>query len=89
MQSEIALEIRMDDGIMVSCVRVCRMDGFHASIETQDEIIEIQSESQAVGHGNLTPKAFQAKLPAGLFRIVADSPYVACIQEYRPVEFPK
>ena len=89
MQGEVTPEVRMDNGKMATRIRVSGMYGFHATVKTQNEIIKIQADSQPVGHGYLAPKAFQAELATGLFRIIADSPNVARVHKHSPVQFPK
>ena len=42
-QAAVARQVGMDDGIMVACVRVGGVYGLHASIEAQDEIVEVEA----------------------------------------------
>ena len=40
-EGEVALEIGMDDGIVVTRIGIGRIDGLHTAVETKDEVIEV------------------------------------------------
>ena len=71
MELEVAAEAGMQNGIMLVGVAVGGIDGLHAHIETQDEIVEVEAQAQTVGHGQLLVELVEAELSAGLFGIVA------------------
>ncbi len=89
MDGKVALETRMDDGEMVASVGVGRVDGLHARIEAEDEIVEVETDAQPVGHGYLTPELIEAELPTGLVGIVAEGPDVAGIDKGGTIDFPE
>lgn len=88
MESEIASEIGMDDGKMPSGVRIGWMHGLHAAVKTQDEIVEIEPQSQAIRCGYLLVERRKAELPAWLVRITSQCPDIAGIYKNSPVKFP-
>ena len=53
-QCKVALEVRMNDDVVVGSGGCGGVDSLHASVETQDEVVEIESESQSVTDGNLS-----------------------------------
>ena len=79
----------MKEGKMLFANSVSRVNGFHTHIESKNEIIEIETQSQSVGHGNLLVKLVDLKLSAGLICVITERPNVSCINEKGPVEFPK
>lgn len=47
-EGEVALEVGMDDREVVVIFFVGRIDGFHATVEAEDEIVEVESQAQAI-----------------------------------------
>jgi len=64
------------------------VDGFHAQVESEDEVIEVEPQSQSVGSGELSVESVETELSAGLFGIVSQRPDVAGVDEESSVEFP-
>ena len=74
---------------MLVGVAVGGVDGLHAHVETQDEVVEVEAQAQTVGHGQLLVELVEAELSAGLFGIVAQRPDVARIDEGSSIELPE
>ena len=90
MEGEVAAEAWIYYWEMLASVSlVSRIDGFHAHIETQDEIVEIHTESQAIAYGYLFPELVDLELSSGLVLIVSQCPDVSRIDKQSPVHFPK
>ena len=89
MESEVALQVMVQDGIMVFLFLIGRVDGFHAHVETKDEIVEIQAHTQSIGHGNLFVELIDFELSSGLFLILPQRPDVSSIDEECAIEFPE
>lgn len=68
-EGEVAAKARMYERIMVALGFVGRVDGFHTEVETQYEVVEIESDAQSVGHGKLAQERAEAKLSAGLVAV--------------------
>ena len=53
-ERQIAPEVRMNQRIVRLVLRlVGRIDGLHTQIKAQDEIVEVQSYTHAVAHGQI------------------------------------
>lgn len=68
-EGEVAAKARMYERIMVALGFVGWVDGFHAEVETQYEVVEIESDPQSVGHGKLAQERAEAELSAGLVAV--------------------
>ena len=89
MEGEIPLEVGVDNRKMPLAVLVSRMDSLHTTVQTQDEIIEVQADTQSVRHGYLTPERIKAELTARLLSIITQSPDITRIYKDRPVKLPE
>lgn len=89
MEGEVALEAGMCDGKMSAAVCIGWMYGFHATVESKDEVVEIETKAETVGDCNLPPELIELKLSARLVFVVAYGPDVASINEGRAVQFPE
>ena len=67
MEAEIAVELGMDNGKVPARICKGRMNCFHTSVQTQNEIVEVESQTKAIRHCYLTPERVEAKLSARLF----------------------
>jgi len=47
-EGEVAFEVGMDDREVVVIFFVGRIDGFHATVEAEDEIVEVEPQAQAI-----------------------------------------
>ena len=88
-QREVALEAGINDGEVLLGGGVGRIYCLHAAVETQDEVVEVETNAQTVGNGQLPPEGIEAELPARLFRIFADGPNVAGIDKCGSVNLPE
>ena len=66
-----------------------RVVRFHAEVETQQEVCEIESYAEAVGRRNLLIEGIEAEQTAGLVLIVADSPHITGIDKYSTLDNPE
>ena len=89
MKAEVPVQIRMSDRKMLFAVFVNRVDRFHAHVESENKIIEIQSHPQSVGHCYLFVKLIKLELPSRLLSVVSQCPYIAGIDEEGTVELPE
>lgn len=88
MECKVSAEIRVNDRIF-PLVAVCRIDGFHSSVESDNEKVKIHAEAYSVAYGNLFVELIKSERTAWLVFIVADSPDVAGIDEEGSIELPK
>ena len=88
-EGEVALEVGMDDGEMLTLGGVGGVDGFHAAVETEDEIVKVEADAQAIGHCDLAIEIVDAEDAVGLVGIVANVPYVARIYEESACKLPE
>ena len=56
MKSKVATEFGVHYRKVLATVIIHWIDGLHTHVETQDEIVEIQAESQTIADGNLFPE---------------------------------
>ena len=89
MEGEIASKTWVEEREMLFQRSVGRVYGFHTSIETQYEIVEVKTQTQSVSRCNLLPELIETELSVRLFSIFAQCPDVACIDESRSVELPE
>ena len=68
---------------------VGRIDGLHAHVETQDEVIEVQADAHTVGGGYLLVELIKTELSVRLVGIVAKRPDVARIYKQGSFELPE
>ena len=59
-QTEITPEVGMDDREMTAAVGIGGIDGLHASIESENEVVEVETHAQTVGDCYLTPEIGRA-----------------------------
>ena len=69
----------MNKGEVFLVVFIAWIDGFHAEVETKDEIAEVHPQAYAIGYCDLLPQAGDFELTARLVGIVAKSPHIAGI----------
>lgn len=79
----------MNDCPVLLLVLIGGIDGFHTHIETQDEIVEVKTYSQAVSHSYLLVELIQLELSAWLLFVGTKGPDVAGIYEERTLELPE
>ena len=89
MKCKIPFQIRMPQGIMLVPVGISRIDGLHASVEAEDEIIEVQPQAETVCNSHLLIEVFETELSSRLFRITAQCPDVPGIHEGGTIQFPE
>ena len=89
MELEIATETRINEGIVLVGVAISGVDSLHTHVETQDEVVEVQTQTQSVGHGYLFVELVESELSTGLFCIVTQRPDVTRIDECRSIELPE
>ena len=85
MKSEIATEPRIHDGPVLLAAVVGGINGLHAHVEAQDEIVEVEPDAYSVGHGYLVVELVERELSLGLTAIVAYRPDISGINEERSV----
>ena len=73
--------------IVFPAVVVCGRDGFHPGVESEYEVSEVQSQTDAVSYGDLFVEAVEAELSSRLALVVAHGPDVSGIDEGCAVEF--
>ena len=56
MEGEVAAKVRMKHGKMLPLCFISWIDGLHTHVEPQDKKVEVQAQSQSVGHGYLLIK---------------------------------
>ena len=65
-EGEVAAKAGMDDGEMLIIVGFeGGIDGLHTKIETDDEIVEVQAQTQAVTDSQILQDALQLELSPG------------------------
>ena len=74
MESKIAAEFRMNNGITVFFLFISRIDGLHTSVETQYKEIQVKTQSQTICHGNLLIELVKFKLTSRLVFIIPYCP---------------
>ena len=79
----------MDDGEMLAGVGVDGVDGFHAGIEANDKVVEVESQAEAVAGSKLFIESIEAELSSWLIGVVAEGPYVTCVDKSGGGKFPK
>ncbi len=89
MEGKVARKARIDNRIMLAPGAVSRIDGFHTAIKADDEIIEIQTNAQTIGHGYLLVELAEAELSARLVGIIARVPNIAGVNKESAVELPE
>lgn len=88
MPGKIILEIRMRDGPFSGafCLRIV---GLEAGIEANQEVIEIKTQSQTIGNGNLPVETSEIETAVFLIIVIAYSPDIACIDIGGEFELPE
>ena len=74
---------------MLFVILVSRIDSFHSHIEAQNEIIEVQPQSETVGQCYLLIEILKLKLTTGLISVSAQGPDVSRVDECSSVELPE
>ena len=81
-EGEVATEVRTCDWeVFPSVGLVGGIDCFHAHVEAQDEVVEIESETESVAHGDLFPELVKLELSSWLIVVVAKSPDIASVDK--------
>ena len=88
-EGEVALEVGMDDGEMLTLGGIGRVDGLHAAVETENEVVKVEADAQTIGYGDLAIEIVDAEDAVGLVGIVANVPYVARIYEEGACKLPE
>ena len=88
-QTEITPEVGMDDREMTAAVGIGGIDGLHASVESENEVVEVETHAQTVGDGYLAPEGVELELSARLVAVVAQGPYIARVNKERAIELPE
>ena len=82
LEGEVATEVRTCDWVVFPSVGlVGGIDCFHAHVEAQDEVVEIESETESVAHGDLFPELVKLELSSWLIVVVAKSPDIASVDK--------
>ena len=68
---------------------VGRVVSFHSHVESEQEIVEVESESYAIGCGELLVELAKLELAARLVLVFANSPDVAGIDESSQFDYPE
>ena len=89
MESKVSLHIRMPQGIMLFRTGIGRIDRFHTAVETKDEVIEVQTQSQSVCHSQLLVEVLEMELASRLLRIITERPDVSRIDKDCTIKFPE
>ena len=72
MKSVVAAEAWMEYGVMLVVVLfVGGVDGLHAEVEAENEVVEVEAQAQTIADGQLTRKVAESELPARLNVVVA------------------
>ena len=79
----------MKETEMLSAISIHRIDGFHTSIESEDEVVKYQSETHAIGCSQLFIELIETELATWLVRIFAQGPYITGINKQCAVNFPE
>ena len=61
----------------------------HTEVETQDEIVEIQTDTQTIADGQIPQEAAYLELSTRLILIVAQRPDISCVDEQGTAELPE
>ena len=80
MEGEVASKVWFED-CPAGTHRECGVVGLHATVHTNEQEVEIESYSQAIGYGQLLVEIAPLKEAARLFAILSDGPDVAGIYE--------
>lgn len=67
----------------------CRVVGFETEVEAEQKVCEVHAQADAVGGRNLFGEVAEAEKSARLVGVAAYGPYVAGVDEYRPLENPE
>ena len=89
MEGEVAAEVGMHNGVMLTVIVVGRIDRLHTHVEAQDEVIEVEAQPQAVRRGNLLIKLIKLELATRLLSVVTQRPDVTRVDECCALKFPK
>lgn len=90
MEGEVTPQTGMDNGEMIFIVSFeGGIDGFHTQIETDDKVVEIQTQTQSITHRQILQDALQLELSARLLGIVTQRPDITCIDKQGTAEFPE
>lgn len=63
--------------------------GFHSHVETEQEIIEVHAQANAVSSGQFLIERLETEKSSRLVRIILYSPNIARVYEDRPLEHPE
>ena len=89
MELAVTLEIGIQQGPML--LTACGIMGLHAHIDTHQEILEIEADTQSIGGSNLLIEFIELEHAALLLIILLDGPYIARIHKkthfHNPEEF--
>ena len=90
MEGQVTTQVWVYQRIMGFFLRLIgRIDGLHAEVEAQDEVVEVQPETESVTDCQILDHIMDLKLSARLLRIVAQCPNISCISKNSSVEFPE
>ena len=87
-EGEVAVKIVVEDGVMIATC-IGGIDGFHTSIESNDEEVRIHTETYTVADSNLFGKCIQMECTLRLVFVFADGPDITSIHKGGSTEFPK
>ena len=86
MERKVAVEVGLDERIFV-LASIHRIDGLHASVETDDKVVEVESDTYPICHGQLLVESVEAERAFLLSFVFADVPDITGINESCTVEF--
>ena len=87
MQSIVALEVGMHKRPSLLVER--GVVGFHATVETQQEVVEVQTETDAVGGGDFLVERVEFEHASWLVLVAVYCPDVAGVDECRHLKHPE
>ncbi len=67
---------------MFARIGIIRIDSFHATIESKNKIIKIQTQTNAVSCGELLKEIIELEFSSRLIGIIARCPYISAIGKY-------
>ena len=88
-EGKVTAQSWMDDGEMLLLIFIGGIDGLHTHVETHNEVIEVQAQTQSIADCYLFPESIKMELSARLVLVVADSPDITGIHEQGSAEFPE
>ena len=85
MERKVTVEFRLQERELVLS-RVYGVNGLHTSVETDNQVIEVETNPQAIRHGQLLVEPVETESRFLLFNIIVYVPDISCVDKdvYRP-----